>query len=32
MTEEKEINLIRGLRKQSPQAQQTLLDHYGREV
>ena len=32
MTEENEINLIRGLRKQSPQAQQTLLDHYGREV
>ena len=32
MTEENEINLIRGLRKQSPQAQQTLLNHYGREV
>ena len=32
MTEENEINLIRGLRKQSPQAQQTMLDRYGREV
>ena len=32
MTEENEINLIRGLRKQSPQAQQTTLDCYGRDV
>ena len=30
--EENEINLIRGLRKQSPQAQQTTLDCYGRDV
>ena len=32
MMEENEINLIRGLRKQSPQAQQTTLDCYGRDV
>ncbi|MBO4607679.1 MAG: sigma-70 family RNA polymerase sigma factor [Prevotella sp.] len=32
MIEETETNLIRGLRKQRPQAQQAMLDCYGRDV
>jgi RNA polymerase sigma-70 factor (ECF subfamily) len=32
MTPETDINLLEGLRKQSPQAQQQMLDRYGRDV
>ena len=32
MTETDKINLIQGLRKQSPKAQQQALDRYGRDV
>ena len=32
MTTETDINLLQGLRKQSPQAQQQTLDRYGRDV
>ena len=32
MTTETDINLLQGLRKQSPQAQQQALDCYGRDV
>lgn len=32
MTTETDINLLHGLRKQSPQAQQQTLDRYGRDV
>ncbi len=32
MTPETDINLLEGLRKQSPKAQQQMLDRYGRDV
>ena len=32
MTETDKIDLIQGLRKQSPKAQQQALDRYGRDV
>ena len=32
MTTETDINLLQGLRRQSPQAQQQALDRYGRDV